>query len=245
MLQKIIIACLLLLVFTTADVWSKNLKIAIGPSWPPLEYYDDKRQIAGFSVDYAQALAQQMQIPYEIVDINRSEIFDRLLSHDVDLIISSMAITNERARIVAFSKSYLTAYQTLVVRQDNSDLNLNNMAGRRIGVKAYTTGYGIAENKGATCIGYNNITDAFRALLGGHIDGVICDSPVASHFTFKVHASKDKLKISDYVKQAEHYAVAMRQNEPEFLHRVNAAITALADNGTVDRLVGKWMGSQK
>lgn len=239
MFKRVIMLALLLLLTICGQAMAQNLRIAISPSWPPLEFYDEQRKLNGFSVDYAHALARAIGTDYEIVSIARSEVFAKLQSKHVDIIVSSMSITPERAQMAAFSKSYLIAYQTLVTRAKDKALTLDKLDSKSIGAKNATTGFAIGKNRHAQMVGYTNISDAFRALAAGQIDGVICDSPVAHYFAHKVYHRQ--LLISDYIKHPEYYAVAVRRADPVLLDKVNQAINTLVQNGTYDKLVTKWI----
>src|SRR5208337_4402297 len=65
-------------------------------------YYED----SGFSVDLAEALAQKLGRPLKIVVVRFQDLAEKLRNHDIDIILSSYTINDQRKQLMAFSDGY-------------------------------------------------------------------------------------------------------------------------------------------
>ena len=82
------------------------LRVGMDLQYPPFETIDNRKP-EGISVDIAFALGEYLGKKVEIVNTNFCALIPSLESGEVDVIISSMSITEERARVVDFSEPYL------------------------------------------------------------------------------------------------------------------------------------------
>ena len=103
-------ALLLLLVsFAVAVAAPVPLRVGMELSYPPFETIGPDGKPAGISVELAQGLADGLGRPLVIENISFPGLIPSLKSGKIDVIISSMTATPERAKAVAFSDPYLTA----------------------------------------------------------------------------------------------------------------------------------------
>ncbi|MFN6991886.1 MAG: transporter substrate-binding domain-containing protein, partial [Fervidobacterium sp.] len=98
----------------------KRGKLLVGtePTFPPFEFVDEKNQVVGFDIDIANELAKRLGVKVEIVNLPFDSLIPALQQGKVDIIIAGMTITEERAKVVDFSKPYFEANQAIVVRKD-------------------------------------------------------------------------------------------------------------------------------
>lgn len=132
----VVLLLLLLTVFLTACSQQENqvlekdvLRIGMELKYPPFESKDEKGRPVGASVDLAKGLGQYLGKEIEIVDTPYPSLIPALISGEIDLIISSMTITEARTEKVDFSDPYTTSQLMLLVHQDSqveSDQDLNN-----------------------------------------------------------------------------------------------------------------------
>jgi polar amino acid transport system substrate-binding protein len=80
---------------------------------------DQKGDPAGVSVDLARDLGNHIGREVEIENIPFDGLIPALQTHKIDLIISSMTATPERAKSIAFSDAYLTTGLSLLVAKDS------------------------------------------------------------------------------------------------------------------------------
>lgn len=123
-------------------------------------------------------------------------------------------------------------------------------AGKIVGVQLGTTGDAYATDleekpeegkKKSTIERYNKGADAINALKQGKVDCVIIDNEPAKAFV----AANDDLKIEPNVFADEDYAMAIKKGNTELLDKVNGAIRELKEDGTIDKILGNYIGDNK
>jgi len=105
------LALLLGIVTPRADTLSdikaaKKIRISIDLTNSPYGRTDEKLQPSGSDVDIAKLLAADLGVAFEIVPTTGSSRIPLLQTGKADLVISSLSITPERAKVVDFSVPY-------------------------------------------------------------------------------------------------------------------------------------------
>ena len=118
------------------------LKVGMELAYPPFETTDLQGNPSGVSVEIAKAFAEYLDYDIEIQNINWTGLIPSLQTKQVDMVISSMTITEERRQSVDFSNPYARALLALIVPIDlevESSDELNSPE-YTIAVKTATTG---------------------------------------------------------------------------------------------------------
>jgi polar amino acid transport system substrate-binding protein len=118
------------------------LKVGMELAYPPFETTDLQGNPSGVSVEIAKAFAEYLDYDISIQNINWTGLIPSLQTNQVDMVISSMTITEERRQSVDFSNPYARALLALIVPIDlevESSDELNSPE-YTIAVKTATTG---------------------------------------------------------------------------------------------------------
>ena len=232
--------------------------IVIGSDIPyrPFEYYTEDDELVGFDVEIAEAVfAGELGYEYEFQETAFDGIIQSLNNGNFRVIMSAMTITEDRAEQVDFSDPYFTAYQTVVVPVDSDVESQEDLRGLTVGVQRGTTGAGAADELQEEFDGdleidrYDQIPDAFQALLNGQVDAVINDNTVSAEF---VDENGDSVRFvegegvaegenaPDYLTlTVEEYGIAFRQDD-DLVEDVNDALAAIRDSGEYDDIYGEY-----
>ncbi len=121
----------------------------------------------------------------------------------------------------------------------NTVHNADDLVNKTIGCQLGTTGYVFAGDvEGATVEPYNKGADAVQALKQGKVDAVIIDSEPAKVFVEK----NDTLQILPDPFVEEEYAIAYKKGNDELGDKIDAALTQLKEDGTLDEITTHWIG---
>ena len=85
---------------------SGKIRIAIDLGVPPYGMTDDKMQPSGSDIDTAKLLAADWGLQFEHVPTTGAARIPALQTGKADLVISTLSITPERAKVIDFSKGY-------------------------------------------------------------------------------------------------------------------------------------------
>ena len=241
MIKKFILVVMFLML-STCPVLAQKLKVGLSAGWQPLEFYDQQGQLSGFSVDFALALGREMGREVEFVEGAWGKIFTGLMQGEFDMVLSSVSITSQRATMVAFSKSYLRINQVIVTLSASPTISFDQLAGVRLGVREFTTGYYLLKTAKAKVQYYDDMKEIINALLLGRLDGAVCDSSVAAYYVNMVPEYKGMLKITDASLDYEEYGIAVRKSDTELLEQLNQAIDRLQHSGELNAILERWLG---
>ncbi|MGC9771173.1 basic amino acid ABC transporter substrate-binding protein [Fervidobacterium islandicum] len=219
----------------------KRGKLIVGtePTFPPFEFVDEKNQIVGFDIDIANELAKRLGVKLEIVSLPFDSLIPALLQGKIDLAIAGMTITEERAKVVDFSKPYFEANQAIVVRKDGKfePKKLEELVGKKVAVQLGTTGdLVVSEINGIQVVRFQKFTDAFLELQNARVDAVVLDEAPAKAYVKKF----PKFVISSVIDTGETYGIAVRKGNKELLNFVNQTLDILKSSGTYNKLLQKW-----
>lgn len=94
-----------------------TLVMATNAEFPPYEYYEND-EIIGLDVDFAQAICDKLGMELVVEDMAFDSIIVAVNSGKADMGIAGMTVDPTREKEVAFSDSYYTSKQVIIVRDD-------------------------------------------------------------------------------------------------------------------------------
>ena len=250
--MKKIIAMLLVVVMVAclfAGCGSKGAKggkliMGTNAEFPPYEYYDGDK-IVGIDAEIAAAIADKLGMELEIQDMAFDAIIPAITSGKIDMGMAGMTVTDERKQSVDFSDSYATGVQAVIVAENSAITSVDDLSagGLTIGVQSSTTGdlymtWDLEDPGLATVQRYNKGADAVQALVTGKVDCVVIDNEPAKAFV----EANPGLKILPTAYTEEDYAIAFAKGNTELQTKVNEALKELIADGTVAKIIDKYIG---
>lgn len=229
----------------SGEASQKVLRVGAETTFPPFEFTEGDKAV-GFDIDLAEAVAKKIGYKFEFKSMGFDALIPALQSQNIDLIASGMTYTEERAKVVAFSKPYYEEGGfVVIVRNDNQDImGVDGLAGKKVGAQIGNVSVEIAEKaKAGQVKSVDSTSQLFTELKTGTLDAVVLDNPVARYY-LKQGADKD-LKIVGTPVEGEPYVMATRKNDKELTDKVNKALDELKADGTYNKLVEKWFGASK
>ncbi|WP_346353455.1 basic amino acid ABC transporter substrate-binding protein [Azotosporobacter soli] len=224
---------------------AKVLKVGAETTFPPFEFQDEQsKEYVGFDMDLARAVGKQMGYEVQIQSMGFDGLIPALEGGNIDLIVSGMSITPERAEKVSFSKPYYKSGLSIIVKADNQTIKgFKELEGKKIAVQIGTTGAEEAKKiKGATVREFNSNAESYMELKAGGVDAVVNDLPVNQYYMAK---SGDKsAKLLSEISNAEDYGMAIAKKNGELTEKVNKALEELKKNGEYDKIYEKWFGKK-
>jgi polar amino acid transport system substrate-binding protein len=244
MMKRLLLSLLAGIVLLSGTAWGRTIVVAQDATWPPMEFVNENKEIVGFDTDLMKAVAKEAGFKVEFKNVAWDGIFGGLAAGKYDAICSSVTITEERKKTMAFSTPYFKIRQGLVVPKDSTAKTLDDMRGKTLGAQIGTTGFfAIKKTEGVTPKSYDEIGLAIEDLYNGRIDGVVCDDPVAALYALQKAEYKAKLKIAAVLDTGdEYYGVAVKKGNAEVLNLINKGIKAVLEKGIDKQLKTKWLG---
>ena len=235
----------MLLLLTSVSALADTLTMATNASFPPYEYWDGD-QMVGIDVEIAEAVCAEMGYELDKLDMDFNAIINAVTSGKADFGMAGMTVTEERQQSVAFSISYATGVQSIIVKEGSPIASYDDLAAEgatyKVGVQMATTGHIYAEDEFGTdrVVLFDNGNDATMALKNGKVDCVIIDNEPAKAYV----AVNEGLVILDSAYAVEDYAACFAKDNTELVEKFNTALQKLIDDGTVAEIIGKYIKAE-
>lgn len=226
-------------------------------AFPPFEYLSDETSEAvGVDVDIAQAIADELGVKLVVENVEFGSIVPSIQAGKGDIGAAGMTVTPEREKDVAFSSTYATSIQYIIVPEETEVKVVEDLAGMSIGVQSGTTGdiiineeingkedenknpvAGVLQDTGAEEVQYPSALEATQDLLNGRINAVVIDKMPAEALVAKNDGLKCvELVYADGSKTEESYGVCVAKGS-DLLDVVNKVIKQLQDDGKIDEFM--------
>jgi polar amino acid transport system substrate-binding protein len=220
-----------------------TLRVGLDASFPPFEVLDDSGQIVGLDVDIARAVAADLDVELELVNIGFDGLYDALLARRVDIVISGLPYDPRWTEDVAYTHNYFNAGQILVTLASDVGIStVEGVAGHRVAVEwgsqADMEGRRLArELVDVTLLRRSTAAEALEAVYNGDADTAIVDAVSG------VSAFPRGLKIVTYLTD-EWYAAAVHIESRELLEAVNQSLARLEQSGKMAKMQAEWLHGQ-
>lgn len=214
------------------------LKVGMELAYPPFEMTDKEGNPVGVSVDLAKALAKYLNKEVQIENIAWSGLIPSLKTGKVDLIISSMTITDERKKSIDFSIPYAQS-SLAVLANKNSDiksiLDLDEK-GKVVAVKKGSTGHIYAVNnlKNAKILLFDKENACVLEVVQGKADGFLYDQ-LTIFKNYVQHKDTTIALLKPFQKDFEYWGIALKKNSP-LKTKVDEFIQKAKADGTFEKL---------
>lgn len=218
-----------------------KVRIAIDTAIPPFGMTDDKMQPAGSDVDTAKLLAQDLGVQLEIVPTTGPSRIPALQTNKADLVISTLSITPERAKVVDFSVPYADHPSVVAGLPSIAIKSYADLAGKKVAVVRGTTQDTdlTREAKGAQLVRYEDDATMALAFASGQVDILATARSLLPAISKKNPARTAESKIT---MQTFYLAVGLRKNEPKLKGWVDEWVKTNLKNGKLGAIYKKWHG---
>lgn len=166
---------------------------------------------------------------------------------EVDMITATYSINAGRAETVSFGGPYLLTHQALLVRSDDTSIDsLESLDGK---ILCSVTGSTPAQKvkdalPGVQLQEYDTYSSCTEALRQGNVDAMTTDATILNGYAAQspgdftvIEMEQDGQPFTN-----EHYGIGVTKDDQEAVDAVNAALDAIIEDGTFDRIVADNLG---
>ncbi len=256
-------------VFTGCDSADENtLVMATNAAFPPYEYKEGDK-IIGIDAEIAAAIADKLGMKLEIMDVDFDAVLTGVAEGKYDMGMAGITVTEDRKENMDFSNTYATGIQVIIVKDGSEITGLDSIFNfdeegnpvslknpdMKVGVQQNTTG-DIYSSSAISGWGFNDLNEdesikvdrvqryktgaeAVEALKTGKLDCVIIDNEPAKSFV----AANEGIHILEGENEyaVEDYAICVKKGNTELLDKINKALDELKADGTIDKIVNKYI----
>lgn len=233
--------------------YAQTITVATEPAFEPFEYMQNNK-VVGYGPALLDAITEGSDYDYHRENVPFSSVLPGLLARKYDLVATTLTISPDRAKKVAFTRPIAAVSWVVLTRADDRSIaNINDLSQKNVGAQRNSTAskhLGLISEKLRSEQGegfkslsdYTDYPELKLALMTGRIDAFIAPMPMA-----KLLTSKDpkQLKIAFIDESAGKIllAWALRPDEVELREFINQRIAELKASGQLDKLQMQWLGS--
>lgn len=216
-----------------------KLTVVGSGGYPPFNYIQDGK-VVGFDVETGEEIAKRLGVDLDYITSDWDGLVEGLRSGRYDGILGSMAITEDRMKVIDFTVPYYYSGAQLIVHKDAGINAAAEMEGKQIAVATGTNYVQDAETLGAEVNYYQDDNATLMELVNGRVDGVITDRLVGLAAMEKISGGED-LVLMDNLLRLENMGIGINKEDTELLDRVNEILTEMHEDGTLSRISEKWL----
>jgi putative glutamine transport system substrate-binding protein len=200
-------------------------------------------EVEGFDIDISKELAKAIlgdEKKVEFKEVTSKTRIPMLNNGDIDAIVATMTISEERKKEVDFSDVYFMAGQSLLVKKGSPIKGLKDLkkGTRVLAVKGSTSAINIREKAPeATVLEYENYTEAFTALKSGQGDALTTDDAIL----YGMVDQDPKYQLVGGTFTEEPYGIAVKKGNKELVDAINDALKKMKESGKYDEIKNKWI----
>lgn len=223
------------------DYIQKKGTLVVGvTSYEPMDYQDASGQWTGFDAEFAQAVAKELGVEAQFIEIDWDNKFFELDSKAIDCIWNGMTITDEVKRNTSVSNPYVKNAQVVVMPKDTAagyDA-VELLQGLNFAVEAGSAGEAAVKDlTGVTCTSVQSQASALMETAAGTADACVIDITMANAMTGP-GTGYENLVIAMEL-SSEEYGIGFRKDS-DLTQKVNDIMKNLMADGTLDALAAKY-----
>lgn len=212
-------------------------------SYPPFEMISNG-ELIGFDADLAAEIGKRMgvEITFEIIDFKG--IIAALTSKRVDVLITAMTWTPERAERILFSEPYYNAGLGAAALVEAGISKPEDLKGKVIGLQVGSSGERYAKTDLAEYVGemklYDDIVMAVNDLKNRRVDAVINPLP-----SLRYNTKDDPGIMTTEVWSMRNVGINTRKEDTALMAEIDKHLADIKAEGILTALDAKWFGATK
>jgi len=215
---------------------TKRVLLATEGDYHPFNFINDTEEIDGLERELGDELCLRADLDCEWVLNDWESMIPDLVAGDFDAIMAGMSITGKRDMIIDFTEPYYpptpSVYLALAGAGDEAVQG-------RLGAYANTIYSDYFNEQGIPYVEFGDEDDRLAALLSGDIDAMLVDHAYA---TEKLSEYEGRLAVVGPSLLLDHGIGIGVHNNNELLAKLNSALASMKSDGTLNKLIRKWVG---
>jgi len=229
------------------------LVIGVAATREPFSFVDGQGRVTGHDGELARRIGVALNRPVEFSNMRFAALIPALQSGKIDMIVTGMTATEERAKAVSFTNSYYDNAQVMLVRRANAESGAmpadavadqgkirsnDDLAGSRVAAMLGSVQdvYVRKNYPTAEVLQYNTASDLVVAVESGRVDMGVADKD----FLGEILADNARLAMLDKALFSMDVGAGFNKDNPELRDAFDAFLAGIRADGTYDDMVNRW-----
>lgn len=243
--RALVFTALLVSAAWTPVMAEESITIGTETSGVPFSFLNPStHQMQGFEIDLIEAVGKRAGFKPVIQPMEFSALIPALTSRKIDIIASSMYITDKRRQVIDFTNPVYTYGEGMVVpASDKKDYgNYQEFKGRTVGAQVGTV-YGESLKSAGIFKDvkiYDTIPGIISDVNSGRIDAGIADYPTLAFYLGQGQFPGTRLVKSYKASLPGSVGLGLRKNEDQLRQKLQTALDQLDSSGELAAMKKKW-----
>jgi ABC-type amino acid transport substrate-binding protein len=197
-------------------------------------------EVEGFDVDLGTYIADKLGVEVRTREATSDNRIPLLVDGTIDLILSTMTITEERDLEVDFSEPYYVANGDVLVPSGSDIQSLDDLNGKRVCTALGST-YAETIEKEAPDADLRLVdlySECFDQIQTGAVDAVSTDNVILTGMVIQ----DDSLELLGLDYTTEPYGIGIPEGDAEMKEFVDEALAEYIESGAWQEAYDKWVG---
>ena len=226
------------------------LKVGVSATREPFCFQDADKNVSGHDGELARRVSAKLNRPIQFVDMKFSALITALQSGKIDMIITGMTATEERAKSVDFTESYFLNSQVMLVKktiEGNPDTSqqtqklssVNDIRDKKIGVllgSVHDT-YAIKNYPDATILQYKSPSEILLAVKSQKVDAAF----YTTETLIEMIRSDNEIKILGDTLFAVPIGMGFHKENRALREQFNPFLKLIKNSGEYQDMVNRWL----
>lgn len=219
------------------------IKIAVPQDSPPFGSVGTDGEPQGYDVEVAKLVAESLEVELELIPVTSTNRIPYLETGRVDLVISSLGATPERAKAIYFSSiPYAPFFSGVYGSASQSVSSYEDLAGKTVGVTQGALEDLELSDKAPESIEIKRFEDnsvTISALLSNQVELIATGNTIAGEV---IKNNPDANIESKFVMKNSPCYIGVRRGDLDMLEWVNVFVRHKRFSGEFDTLSQEWFG---
>jgi polar amino acid transport system substrate-binding protein len=240
---------------------AREIRVGSDISYAPVEFYDalapdvldspngePTPQVQGIDPDLAIELGHKLGVRLSFVNVKFDELVGALQDSRIDVIMSGMSATAERAKEISFIEYFRSGTSLLVAKGNPKGVrSLSDLCGKMATMQGGTIQEDLAKEQQRHCspeqpLRLRSLDSGSQALLEvkyGDSDVALTDFPVAAYNAKVSNGGKDFEVVGEQIASGP-FGIGVRKEDSALREALRAALRQMIADGTYDRVLSTW-----
>jgi len=220
------------------------LRVGVSPDYPPVVFEQDG-EIAGIEADLARLVGAALDRHIVFERIPFGDLLEALARDEIDVVMSGLSITAERAERVRFTEPYMEVGQLAMIRAADvarfGRIEGLRRSGARVGYERETTGERFVAEALARSrsFAFDGVEEGLRSLRAGRIDYFLHDAPTIWMLAGDPRYH-DLMGLYQPLTE-EQLAWAVSRDDPDLQRRLDALVRQWRREGRIEPILDRWI----
>ncbi|RKP47624.1 ABC transporter substrate-binding protein [Trinickia fusca] len=222
----------------------KQIRFGVDASYAPFESKAPDGKLVGFDIDLGNEICNRLKAKCVWVENDFDGMIPGLKAKKFDGVLSSMTITPEREKQIAFSKPLFDTPTALVAKKGSGlQPTPEALKGKSVGVEQGTIQETYAktnwEAKGVKVVPYQNQDQVYQDLLSGRLDAALQDKVQADIGFLKTPRGANFQQAGNSIPSGA-AAIGLRKEDADLKADIDKAIDGMMKDGTYNKIEKKY-----